>query len=449
MRVLRAIWKWLLTHRAFALVILLAFIGLLAWSAFVFIRRPAITPFMRGERIAYRMGCFNCHGPEGLIGYTNPGSFWGETPPLKAGGVVMSFVHDTEELREWILYGLPKRLWPNGVKPAGDDLHRYTDSRSKNLGVDGLIQMPGYAGLISERELNDLVEYIQVINGGFKPLPEDAARGYKIAEKNGCFGCHGVDGRGGAPNPRSFKGYIPPWQGHDYAEMVLNDGELREWILKGEIERFERHPVARIFTHRQQVQMPGFKEVLSKQEVDDLVAYIHWLNDPARQTKPNWVEEEVPSRSNVIARGKWLYEHTGCVSCHMPEGKGGLPNPNAVGGYVPNLNVLAEQLEIFEPEDLEKILAVFQKGLRLDDPSVKLDVPYFESIQDQYIIIRNLILRGNTPSKRAQEKPEPPIVMPSWSKRMYATDMPLDISDVDAIIAYLLSLQDFSFEEDW
>ena len=48
--------------------------------------------------------------------------------------------------------------------------------------------------------------------------------GDTVAERLGCFRCHGSGGRGASRNPGSLKGYIPPWDGHDFAEK---EEELR------------------------------------------------------------------------------------------------------------------------------------------------------------------------------------------------------------------------------
>ena len=44
--------------------------------------------------------------------------------------------------------------------------------------------------------------------------------GYASAERLGCFRCHGPGGRGASRNPGGLKGYIPPWDGRDFAELV-------------------------------------------------------------------------------------------------------------------------------------------------------------------------------------------------------------------------------------
>ncbi len=138
--------------------------------------------------------------------------------------------------------------------------------------------MPAFADIISDRELEDLVAYYKAVAAFDKPSGA-ARQGYRVASRLGCFGCHGPGGRVGAKNARSFKGYIPPWQGKDYAELVKNEGELRQWIVEGTTDRFESNPLARFFTQRQVIQMPAYGDILEEEELDALVAYIRWLQN--------------------------------------------------------------------------------------------------------------------------------------------------------------------------
>jgi mono/diheme cytochrome c family protein len=102
------------------------------------------------------------------------------------------------------------------------------------------------------------------------------------AGRLGCFGCHGPAGAVGTANPRSFKGYIPPWRGKDFAELVRNEEELKSWIMDGSIPRLRSNAIARFFTKRQVVQMPAYRDALSASELKDIMTYIQWLS----QEKP-------------------------------------------------------------------------------------------------------------------------------------------------------------------
>lgn len=248
-------------------VLLVVESGILAWPA---IQRGLLhqetTPVERGYGVAQRMGCFTCHGSLGKSGIKNPGAPEGEVPAWD-GGNYMMYVASPEEIREWILYGAPKRK-------LEDPFHQQQVAQS-------LIQMPPYDGFLSREELEDLIAFYKAVAWADK-APPDAAAGRSVARRYGCFSCHGEEGRARQPNPGSLKGYIPSWQGDDFAELVRDEQELRTWIGEGSVPRLENNRAARFFTERQRIRMPAYRDVLTEEEIDRIVAYIRWLrNDEA------------------------------------------------------------------------------------------------------------------------------------------------------------------------
>ncbi len=178
----------------------------------------------------------------------------------------MMYVEGDGEIREWILDGAPRRI-------------REARAREK-AAADAprpLLDMPAYRGRISDAELEDLVAYFQAVAEWKTPGDPAARQGLEVARKLGCFGCHGPGGRAGAANPGSFKGYIPPWQGEDFADLVRDDGELKQWILDGKIDRLERNPAARYFTGNQVIQMPAYRNRISENDLKALMVYIRRL----------------------------------------------------------------------------------------------------------------------------------------------------------------------------
>jgi mono/diheme cytochrome c family protein len=249
-----------------AAVVLIAVIGGL--GTLTYIRKPRLTPELRGFELARNLGCFACHGPGGTGGVPNPGSEEQEVPAWD-GGNAMMYVENEREIEEWILFGHPERL---------KDAHQHapSDDPAHEKGERLPFSMPAFESVISEDELADLVAYYKAV-AVFEPMPPDVREGYRLASKLGCFGCHGPGGRVGTKNPGSFKGYIPPWRGDDYEELVTNDEELRQWILEGKIDRFESNPAARHFTERQVIRMPAYRSELDDSGLESLIAYIHWL----------------------------------------------------------------------------------------------------------------------------------------------------------------------------
>jgi mono/diheme cytochrome c family protein len=225
-------------------------------------RARGASPFLRGREVASGLGCFGCHGPEGERGIPNPRARDGEIPSWSGGNYTM-FNVDPNEIREWILDGVPKRLRNDPVDQ---------DRRSTQL-----IAMPAYQGRVSGQDLDDLVACVQGISAAFKAPEGAAADGRSLAVDKGCFGCHGPEGRGLIGNPGSFKGYIPAWDSGDYAELVRSPDEFRDWVKQGEIRRLRDNPAAAHFLDGQIVRMPAFRGVLSDEEIEKIRVYVEWV----------------------------------------------------------------------------------------------------------------------------------------------------------------------------
>jgi mono/diheme cytochrome c family protein len=213
-------------------------------------RSANIGPVQRGADLALAQGCLGCHGGPG------------ESPPLPRSFADLDAVDETT-VREWILDGMPRRV--------------RDDAELREALEAAAIRMPAWRGRLSDAQVDDLVAYLRAIAAA--DLPEDAAvrAGYAAAERLGCFRCHGPGGRGASRNPASLKGYIPPWDGPDFQELVAGDTELREWILAGRPQRLQANPVARFFLDRQAIRMPAFRGRIRDEELQAIEAYINWL----------------------------------------------------------------------------------------------------------------------------------------------------------------------------
>jgi len=238
-----------------------------AWIAYPYVRDvlfpPEETSAARGHRIAVSLGCFACHGPGGGGGVHNPGSKEGEVPAFTEQTQMM-YAKGTDDLREYVLDGAPKR--------RRDDPDYVAQMKKAGL------HMPAYRGFMTNDQLEDLVAYLRATSGQLVPDEERAAKGADLAIARSCFSCHGPLGAGGVPNPGSFKGYIPGFWGTDFDELVLNDDELREWISEGHLDRIKNHPVGGIYFERQRIQMPAYGDFISSDDVDALVAYVKWIH---------------------------------------------------------------------------------------------------------------------------------------------------------------------------
>ncbi len=245
------------------------------WLLYPVVRRVVLaieeTPAARGRRLAAELGCFTCHGPDGAGGTKNPGSQEGEVPAFTEQTQMM-YVKTTDDLREYILDGAPKR--------------RREDPDYVKRMEGAAFRMPAYRALVSARQVEDLVAYLRATSGQILPEGEAAAtRGAELAGEYHCFRCHGELGAGGIANPGSFKGYIPGLWGDDYDELVRTDEELHEWIDDGSIKRITEHPIGGWFFRRQAVKMPAYGRFLPPEDIAALKAYVKWVRAGAWRGK--------------------------------------------------------------------------------------------------------------------------------------------------------------------
>jgi mono/diheme cytochrome c family protein len=225
-------------------------VAVFAVTAVFWWRSANVGPVQRGADLAVAQGCLGCHGGPG------------ESALLPRPFADLDDV-DPSTLKEWILDGMPLRV--------------RQDRERRDALEAAPIRMPAWRGRLSQKQLDDLVAYVRAL--AVADVSEDPAarKGHAVAERLGCFRCHGPGGRGAGRNPRSLKGYIPPWDGRDFTELVADDSELREWIVSGRPQRLQANPFARFFLDRQAIRMPAFRGQVTEEELRAVEAYIRWL----------------------------------------------------------------------------------------------------------------------------------------------------------------------------
>ncbi|MBI5838198.1 MAG: c-type cytochrome [Candidatus Eisenbacteria bacterium] len=156
-----------------------------------------------------------------------------------------------------------------------------------------------------------------------RPRLPAAERGRRLAERTGCFACHGPEGSRGAANPGRTDRTVPTFGG-DLMMYAESPADVREWILNGVTSRRARSRSWQAQRDRGALRMPAFKGRLSARELDDLVAFVLSVSG-----------EPEPEDSSA-ALGLRRAQELGCVGCHGPGGRLARPNPGSLKGYVPS-----------------------------------------------------------------------------------------------------------------
>ena len=129
-----------------------------------------------------------------------------------------------------------------------------------------------------------------------------------------CSQCHGDRGRGGVS---------PAVPALTAAAKQLTPAELRSIIDHGLGE--SANPT--------QPYMPVWGAVISKTQVNDLIAYL----SAGLPAVPTAEPVPIPQRQGVAVEGAALYMRYGCGNCHGFNGLGGVPNPQSPDKTIPPL----------------------------------------------------------------------------------------------------------------
>ena len=148
-----------------------------------------------------------------------------------------------------------------------------------------------------------------------QPVSEQVAAGGHDFVQFACAQCHGEEGQGGiSPDVPALTG----------AGQELTVAQLEHIINHGLGE--SANPT--------KPYMPVWGEVVSNQQVSDLVAYIRAGLPPVAGAEPPLV----PTDQGEPVAGAALYGKYGCINCHGPNGLGGVPNPQSPDKAIPPLS---------------------------------------------------------------------------------------------------------------
>ena len=148
------------------------------------------------------------------------------------------------------------------------------------------------------------------------------AAGAHIFVQFACAQCHGPQGRGGV-SP-----YVPALTN---VSKTLTPTRLRFIINHGLGE--SANPT--------KPYMPVWGEVISQQQVSDLIAYLRDGLPAVATAEPT----PIPQGQGLAVEGAALYTRYGCINCHGPNGLGGVPNPQSPDKTIPPLSGIAFRQE--------------------------------------------------------------------------------------------------------
>jgi len=155
-----------------------------------------------------------------------------------------------------------------------------------------------------------------------RPRLSAAARGARLAERTGCFACHGPGGIRGTSNPGRTDGSVPTFQG-DLMMYASGPDEIRAWIRDGVTAGRARSESWREQRDRGVLVMPAFGDRLSEDGIEDLVQFVLAVNGEPAPSDP------------LAAHGRERAAELGCFGCHGPGGRSGAANPGSFKGTVP------------------------------------------------------------------------------------------------------------------
>ncbi len=151
----------------------------------------------------------------------------------------------------------------------------------------------------------------------------DPDRGKEIYDKR-CWWCHGEEGAGDGPAaeflnppPRDFTAGMYKFKTTPFDEYTPTDQDLFN-MIKGE---FTKNSITG-WTGMNDSSMPGWGDMLSEQDIWDLVAYIKTLGElePPEKGSISY-DSQIPPSEESIAKGREIFKEM-CAECHGEEGRG-------------------------------------------------------------------------------------------------------------------------------
>jgi cytochrome c oxidase subunit 2 len=140
-----------------------------------------------------------------------------------------------------------------------------------------------------------------------------------------------------------------------------------------------------------------------------------------------------PETDRLVELGAYLYLQKGCVTCHGPEGRGGIENPNSTKATVPDHATTAQKFFLASPEDAEAFIELVQNEVdltALEDPP---EIERLAVVTARFANAEEIIRIGRYSAKLEPDGPVPPLQMPAWKYLV-------DERGIDALLVYFVSL---------
>jgi hypothetical protein len=139
-----------------------------------------------------------------------------------------------------------------------------------------------------------------------------------------------------------------------------------------------------------------------------------------------------PETDRLVTLGAYLYLQKGCVTCHGPNGSGGIDNPNSTKTTVPDHFTTAQKLFLASQEDADAFIELVQNepDLAVEEPP---EIARDPVVTTRFANAREIIRGGRYSARLESDGPEPPLQMPAWKHLVKERE-------IDALLVYFVSL---------
>jgi cytochrome c551/c552 len=258
-------------------------------------------------------------------------------------------------------------------------------------------------------------------HGNFDKLKgaEMAAKGRDLFRKHGCYGCHAINGWGGAVSVDLGDIADKPFEmiaGYNFKKIRLGKGDeelpsdhhhsawnIQNWILghlvndpakvtpNDPFAKYNAEPIA-------PSGMPDFTKEIDREGADAITAY---LSGMTRESIPvKFYVHGDGHKIHAARNGREVFQKYGCAGCHGLDAKEGRRNYNAMG---PGQEDPAKDMEKGQEPTLPDVVGTYTK----DELIKKLEAGVPQSAV----------------AKFNPKGPQPPLYMPAWKDKISKQEM--------------------------